>query len=115
MLLPQKIESNVPHRNHIFGSMVLPDAAAIFNELPRSKLRGIKPPLARSYGPPVWRGNTGSCVHSLEQPQLDVLAIQLRRGFFTALLPDICAHDFFMPMTTYGTNEIPLGPKFATP
>lgn len=85
------------------------------NELPRSKLRGIKPPLARSYGPPVWRGNTGSCVHSLEQPQLDVLAIQLRRGFFTALLPDICAHDFFMPMTTYGTNEIPLGPKFATP
>ena len=87
----------------------------IRNELPRSKLRGIKPPLARSYGPPVWRGNTGSCVHSLEQPQLDVLAMQLRIGFFTALLPDICAHDFFMPMTTYGTNEIPLGPKFATP
>ena len=85
------------------------------NELPRSKLRGIKPPLARSYGPPVWRGNTGSCVHSLEQPQLDVLAMQLRIGFFTALLPDICAHDFFIPMTTYGTNEIPLGPKFATP
>src|SRR6185436_17038758 len=38
------------------------------NELPRSKLRGIKPPLARSYGPPVWRGNTGSCVHSIKQP-----------------------------------------------
>jgi hypothetical protein len=32
MLLPQQIESNVPHRNHIFGSMVLPDAAAIFIE-----------------------------------------------------------------------------------
>ena len=89
--------------------------ALIGIELPRSKLRGIKPPLARSYGPPVWRGNTGSCVHSLEQPQLDVLAMQLRIGFFTALLPDICANDFFIPMTTYGTNEIPLGPTFATP
>ena len=85
------------------------------NELPRSKLRGIKPPLARSYGPPVWRGHTGSCVYSLEQPQLDVLAMQLRIGFFTALLPDICANNFFIPMTTYSTNEIPLGPKFATP
>ena len=85
------------------------------NELPRSKLRGIKPPLARSYGPPVWRGHTGSCVHSLEQPQLDVLAMPLRVGFFAALLPDICANNFFIPMTTYSTNEIPLGPTFATP
>ena len=30
------------------------------NELPRSKLRGIKPPLARSYGPPVWRDILGA-------------------------------------------------------
>ena len=43
---------------------------ALSNELPRSKLRGIKPPLARSYGPPVWRGHTGSCVHSLEHSEL---------------------------------------------
>jgi hypothetical protein len=33
-----------------------PDAA---NELPRSKLRGIQPPLAYSSGPPVWRGSAG--------------------------------------------------------
>jgi hypothetical protein len=32
------------------------------NELPRSKLRGIKPPLADSYGPPVWRGELVSLV-----------------------------------------------------
>ena len=32
VFLPQQIESNVPHRNHIFGSMVLPDAAAVFIE-----------------------------------------------------------------------------------
>jgi hypothetical protein len=39
------------------------------NELPRSKLRGIKPPLADSYGPPVWRGRTGvSCVGSACAP-----------------------------------------------
>jgi hypothetical protein len=31
------------------------------NDLPRSKLRGIKPPLAYSYGPPVWRGE-GLCI-----------------------------------------------------
>ena len=33
------------------------------NEFPRSKLRGINPPLAYSSGPPVWRGRAGiSCV-----------------------------------------------------
>jgi hypothetical protein len=32
MLLPQQIESDVPHSNHICGSMVLPDAAALFIE-----------------------------------------------------------------------------------
>ena len=41
----------------------------ITNELPRSKLRGIKPPLAYSYGPPVWRGRAGvSCVCSACEP-----------------------------------------------
>jgi DNA modification methylase len=30
----------------------------IANELPRSKLRGIKPPLAYPRVPPVWRGGT---------------------------------------------------------
>ena len=39
------------------------------NELPRSKLRGINPPLADSYGPPVWRGKAGvSCVGSACEP-----------------------------------------------
>ena len=28
------------------------------NELPRSKLRGIKPPFAYTRVPPVWRGDT---------------------------------------------------------
>ena len=41
--------------------------------------------------------------------------MQLRIGFFTALLPDIGANDCFIPMTSYGTDEIPLRPKFATP
>jgi hypothetical protein len=40
------------------------------NELPRSKLRGINPPLAYSSGPPVWRGRVGvSCVDSSCEPQ----------------------------------------------
>src|SRR3954462_5096897 len=55
------------------------------------------------------------CLRTLEQPQLDVLAMQLRIGFFTALLPDIFANDFFIPVTTYGTDEITFGPKFTTP
>ena len=41
--------------------------------------------------------------------------MQLRIAFVTALLPDIFANDGFIPMTTYGTDEIPFGPKFATP
>jgi len=31
-LLPQQIERNVPHRNPMFGRLVLPDAAALFME-----------------------------------------------------------------------------------
>jgi hypothetical protein len=34
------------------------DAPELDNELPRSKLRGIKPPFAYTKGPPVWRGET---------------------------------------------------------
>ena len=30
--LPQKIESNMPHRRYIFGGLVLPDTTAIFIE-----------------------------------------------------------------------------------
>ena len=41
--------------------------------------------------------------------------MQLRIGFFTTLLPDIFANDCFISMTTYGTDEKPFGPKFATP
>jgi hypothetical protein len=56
------------------------------NELPRSLLRGIKPPLAYTRVPPVWRGGYSCGMRTLEQPQLDVLAMQLRIAFFTALL-----------------------------
>ena len=41
--------------------------------------------------------------------------MQLRLTCVTARLPHLLAHDFFMPMTAYGTNAIPLGPKCATP
>ena len=54
-------------------------------------------------------------MRTLEQPQLDVLAMQLRIAFFTALLPNILANDFFIPVTAYGTDERAFGPKLATP
>ena len=54
-------------------------------------------------------------MRTLEQPQLDVLAMQWRITFFPALLPNILANDFLIPMTTYGTDEIAFGPKLATP
>jgi hypothetical protein len=41
--------------------------------------------------------------------------MQLRIAFFTALLLNILANDFFIPMTAYSTDEIAFGPKFATP
>ena len=37
--------------------------------------------------------------------------MQWRRAFVTALLPDRVAHDCFMPVTTYGTEERTFGPK----
>ena len=42
---------------------------------------------------------------TLEQPQLDVLTMQLRIVLCTALLPHILADDGFIPMTTYRTDE----------
>ena len=54
-------------------------------------------------------------MRTLEQPQLDVLAMQLLIAFFTALLPHILANDLFIPVTAYGTDEIAFGPKLATP
>ena len=55
------------------------------------------------------------CLRSLEQPQLDVLAMQLRIAFFTTLLPHIFANDGFIPMTADGTDERAFGPKLASP
>ena len=55
------------------------------------------------------------CRRTLEQPQLDVLTMQLRIVLFTALLPHILADDGFIPMTTYRTDEGAFGPQLATP
>ena len=51
----------------------------------------------------------------LEQPQLDILAMQLRVTFFTALLSHILANDFFIPVTADRTEEIAFGPERAPP
>ena len=56
-----------------------------------------------------------SCVCSLEQPSLEILAMQLLIGFFTALLPNILPNDFFIPVTPYRADEITFRPKLATP
>ena len=56
-----------------------------------------------------------ACKRTLEQPQLDVLTMQLRIVLFTALLPHILADDGFIPMTTYCADEIAFGPQLATP
>ena len=54
-------------------------------------------------------------MRTLEQLQLYILAMQLLIAFFTALLLDILANDFFIPVPAYGTDEIAFGPKFAPP
>ena len=54
-------------------------------------------------------------MQTLEQLQLDILAMQLLIAFFTALLLDILANDFFIPVTAYGTDARAFGPKRATP
>jgi len=41
--------------------------------------------------------------------------MQLLLNFFTALLPDILANDFFIAMTADRTDERTFGPEFATP
>ena len=69
------------------------------NELPRSKLRGIK-----TQNP-----------STSKQLSLHVLAMQLLLRFFTSLLLDILANDFFVAVTAYSTDAISFGPKFATP
>jgi len=56
-----------------------------------------------------------ACRRTLEQPQLDVLAMELRVVWFTALLSHILADDGFIPMTAYRTDEGAFGPQFATP
>ena len=95
-------------------------ATQLVNELPRSKLRGIKPPLADSHGPASLAGSYSwsvwmACRRTLEQPQLDVLTMQLRIVLCTALLPHILADDGCIPMTTYRTDEGAFGPQLATP
>ena len=52
---------------------------------------------------------------TLEQPQLDVLTMQLRIVLCTALLPHILADHGCIPMTTYRTDEGAFGPQLATP
>ena len=97
----------------------LPDGKICdFNELPRSKLRGIKPPLADSHGPASLAGSYSwsvwmACRRPLEHPQLDILTMQLRIGLFTALLPPILADDGFIPVTAYRTDEGAFGPQLA--
>ena len=41
--------------------------------------------------------------------------MQVRRAFFTPLLPHICANDDCMPMTADGTDARAFGPKLASP
>src|SRR6267378_5014856 len=71
------------------------------NELPRSKLRGIKP-------------NTRN-PNNLEQRQLDILTMQLLVNLFGSLIFDVAANRFFTPVAAHGAHEVAFGPKFATP
>jgi hypothetical protein len=90
---------------------------------PAASCEVSNPRLRTAMAPPVWRGGCScivwmscmSCMRTLEQPQLDVLAMQLRIAFCTALLLHILAHDCFILMTAYGTDAIAFGPKFAIP
>ena len=70
-------------------------------ELPRSKLRGIKP-------------NTRN-PNNLEQRQLDILTMQLLVNLFGSLIFDVAANRFFTPVAAHGAHEVAFGPKFATP
>ena len=64
---------------------------------PRSKLRGI---------------NT---LKSSKPLHLDVLTMELLIRLFAALLLDILAENFFIPMTPDGTDKVAFRPKFPAP
>src|SRR5436853_1022526 len=109
-----------PDRRHALANVEVKPFDKRRNESPRSKLRGIKPPLADSHGPASLAGEYSpivwmSSVRALEQPQLDVLAMPWRIALFLALLPHILANDRFISVTAYGTDEIAFRPKLATP
>src|SRR6266849_1060338 len=87
---------------------------------PAASCEVSNPHLRTAMAPPVWRGGCScilcmSCMRTLEQAQLDVLARQLLLAFFTALLPNIFANDFCIPVTAYGTDARAFRPKLATP
>ena len=56
-----------------------------------------------------------SYMRTLEHPQLEVLAVQLRIVFVTALLPYILANDCFIPVTAHCADTRAFGPKLAPP
>src|SRR5262249_20159781 len=87
---------------------------------PAASCEVSNPHLRTAMAPPVWRGGCAcilwiACMQTLAQPQLDVLAMQLRIAFFMALLPHILAKDFCIPVTAYGTDARTFGPKLTTP
>src|SRR4029450_5500336 len=63
---------------------------------PAASCEVSNPRLRIAMAPPVWRGGCSCGMRTLEQPQLDVLAVQLRIAFVTALLPHILTNDFFI-------------------
>src|SRR3989442_4318135 len=52
---------------------------------------------------------------TLEQLQLEFLTMKLLIDLFTPLLLHILANGFFIPMTSYGTDQRAFRPKFSTP
>ena len=75
----------------------------------------VSNPRLRTPGSRQFGGRYSCGMRPLEQPQLDVLAMQLRIAFVTALLPHILANDFFIPVPAYRTDEIAFGPKLSPP
>jgi hypothetical protein len=63
----------------------------------------VSNPRSRPPGAASLAGGYSCGRRTLAQPQLDVLAMQWRIAFFTALLPPILAHDCFMPVPAYRT------------
>jgi hypothetical protein len=52
---------------------------------------------------------------TLEQLQLDVLAMQLLIGLFLPLLLDILANGFLIAVPTNSADKVSFGPKFTAP